>query len=216
MAGAQGGGLKRALVAALVPLAWCWRRFIERWIRVWSVARLQEATGRSVHPSNVVLGPVELQGTRNIELGTGALIYPGAYLETQGEGLIRIGNDVVLSRGVHIVAFARVTLGDGCMVGEYASLRDANHRLSDVSIRGSGHDCAPIDVGRNVWIGRGVTVLKGAHLGENSVIGANAVVTRPVPARGIVGACRRAPCADEGREIRCLLLRSSSWRRDRR
>jgi acetyltransferase-like isoleucine patch superfamily enzyme len=140
-----------------------------------------------VHASNVVLGPVDVLGTGNVRLGRDALIYPGVHLETQGAGRIEIGDGVVLSRGVHIVAFDRVTLGDGAMVGEYSSLRDANHRLSDESVRHSGHDHAPIAVGRNVWIGRGAAVLKGVTLGDSCVVAANAVVTRPVAAGTVVG-----------------------------
>lgn len=184
----DGRVLKRALVFLLVPIAGLWRRGVqERWLRVWSLARLQEATGAPVHASNVVLGPVDVQGTGNVRLGRGALIHPGVVLETQGAGRIEIGDGVVLSRGVHIVAFDCVTLGDGAMVGEFSSLRDANHRLSAESVRHSGHDSAPVAVGRNAWIGRGAAVLKGVTLGDSSVVGANAVVTRDVAAGNIVG-----------------------------
>jgi acetyltransferase-like isoleucine patch superfamily enzyme len=114
-------------------------------------------------------------------------------LETQGDGCIEIGDDVVLSRGVHIVAFERITLGAGTLVGEYASLRDANHRRSTHSVRHSGHAHAPITVGRNVWIGRGVTVLKGVTLGDSCVVGANAVVTQAVPAQAVVAGAPARP-----------------------
>jgi len=97
--------IKSLLVKALTPLAWCQRVIAQRWLRLWSLARLQEGIGRRIDPSNVVMGPVELHGTRNIYLGRGALIYPGVYLETQGAGTITLGDGVVLSRGVHIVAF---------------------------------------------------------------------------------------------------------------
>jgi len=179
--------MKALLATALTPLAWCRRVIFERWLRLWSMARLQEAIGQPIDSSNVVMGSIELHGTCNIRFGRNALIYPGVYLETQGAGVITLGDGVVLSRGVHIVAFERVTLGDGCMVGEYASLRDANHKPDEVSIRYSGHVSAPIDIGGNVWIGRGVTVLKGVNIGSNSVVGANAVVTRSVAAGQVVG-----------------------------
>ena len=79
------------------------------------------------------------------------------------------------------------------MVGEYASLRDANHRVGVAGgLRHSGHDSAPIHIGRNAWIGRGVTVLGGVTIGERAVVGANSVVTRDVPAGSIaVGAPAR-------------------------
>lgn len=184
----RGTGSGKALLArALAPLAWCRRVILERWLRLWSLARLQEAVGQPIDSSNVIMGAIELHGTCNIRFGRNALIYPGVYLETQGRGAITLGDGVVLSRGVHIVAFERVTMGDGCMVGEYASLRDANHKLDAVSIRESGHVSAPIDIDSNVWIGRGATVLKGVRIGSNSVVGANAVVTKNVGAQQIVG-----------------------------
>ncbi|MCP5284750.1 MAG: acyltransferase [Burkholderiaceae bacterium] len=182
------------LIGLLVPLAGVWRRLVaERWVRVWSAARLREVTGHAVHASNVILGVVETQGSANVRFGRRALVYPGVCLETQGRGVIEIGDDVVLSRGVHIVAHERVTLGPGTMVGEYTSLRDANHRRSATSVRDSGHDAAPIEIGRNVWIGRGVTVLKGARLGASCVVAANAVVTRDVPAGAAVAGIPARP-----------------------
>lgn len=179
--------VKTLLVQLLVPLAWCQRVLLERAQRVWALARLQEALGRRIDPSNVIMGHVELHGTRNIQFGRGALIYPGVYLETQGAGCITLGDDVVLSRGAHIVAFDRVTLGRGCMVGEYASIRDANHQIKPGSLRDSGHVCAPIELGPHVWVGRGASVLMGASVGDHSVIGANAVLTKPLGAQQIVG-----------------------------
>lgn len=191
---AGGSWLKQALTSALVPVAAGWRRLVvERWLRLWSAARLREAIGGPLHPSNVVLGPVEVHGSGRISFGQRAHIYPGVMLETQGEGCIEIGDDVVLSRGVHIVAFARVRLGKGAMVGEYTSLRDADHRRGGSSVRHSGHEHAPIDVGSQVWIGRGAAVLKGVTLGAGCVVGANAVVTRSVAAQAVVAGAPARP-----------------------
>jgi galactoside O-acetyltransferase len=39
----------------------------------------------------------------------------------------------------------------------------------------------PVDIGRNVWIGMNSTVMPGVSIGDNSVIGAGSVVTRPIP-----------------------------------
>jgi acetyltransferase-like isoleucine patch superfamily enzyme len=42
-------------------------------------------------------------------------------------------------------------------------------------------------VGSNVWIGYGACILRGVRVGDNSIIGTNAVVTRDVPANAVVG-----------------------------
>lgn len=173
--------LKVLLAQALMPVAWLLRVGAERLKPLWCFARLNEALAGRVHSTAMVLGPVTLEGTRHIDIGRHARIYPGVYLETQGAGRIILGDNVVLSSGVHIVAFDHVSIGDGAMLGEYTSVRDANHRLCSSAMRDSGFDVAPVRIERNVWIGRGVTVLKGVTIGSNSVIGANAVVTRSVP-----------------------------------
>ncbi len=164
----------------LWPLARVTRTLGGKLMALWSFARLGESLGKPLHGSNVILGPVAVEGTANIHIGRNARIYPGVLLETQGAGRIVLGDNVVLSRGVHIVAFDSVTLGDHCMVGEYASLRDADHQKSHLSMRDSGHVCAPIALDRNVWVGRGACILKGVQIGANCIIGANAVVTRDV------------------------------------
>ena len=177
--------LKKVLVTALYPFA-AFSNRLGPVCRLWANARLNSALGGTIHPSVVVLGTPELPGTRQITMGTNLYLYRDLYLETQESGRIKIGNDVVLSRGVHLVAFAGIVLENGVMIGEYSSIRDANHRvIAGSSVRHSGHLGTPVHIGRNVWIGRGVTILGGVTIGEGAVIGANAVVTKNIPAGAV-------------------------------
>jgi len=164
------------------------------WARLWAYTRLRARLSAAVPASVVVLGAPEIHGSAHILLGERLFLYPELYLETRGQGRITIGDDAVISRGVHIVSHAEVRIGAGSMIGEYASLRDANHRFGDgAAIRSSGYDARPIVIGRNVWIGRGVAVLAGVTIGDNAVVGANAVVTRDVAAGAVaVGVPARA------------------------
>jgi acetyltransferase-like isoleucine patch superfamily enzyme len=44
----------------------------------------------------------------------------------------------------------------------------------------------PVKIGRGVFIGARAIVLKGVTIGDRAVVGAGAVVTRDVPAGGVV------------------------------
>ena len=150
-------------------------------------AHLASALRFPLDPSVVVLGKSDVRGTGRIQIQRNCLLYPALYLETEENGLIEIGSGVVISRGVHIVSRARIQIGAGTMIGEYTSIRDANHaRLPEHPIRDSGHVAKPIVIGTEVWIGRGVTVLGGVTIGNGATIGANAVVTHDVAQGEIV------------------------------
>jgi acetyltransferase-like isoleucine patch superfamily enzyme len=151
--------------------------------RVQSHALLSSQLQSRLDPSVVILGPPEVHGTGKIRLGLNALLFPSIYLETEEYGSIDIGDGVVISSGVHIVSRAGVAIGSGTMIGEYASIRDANHaRDAELPIRYSGYDARPIVIGKEVWIGRGVAILKGVTIGDGATVGANAVVIHDIPA----------------------------------
>jgi acetyltransferase-like isoleucine patch superfamily enzyme len=144
--------------------------------------------------SVVVLGRPWVYGTGAVRIGKDGLLYPGLHFETQDPAMISIGDGVVLSRGIHLVAMAGITIGTGTMIGEYTSVRDANHhREPGVPMRYAGFQARPIVIGSEVWIGRGAIILAGVTIGDGATVGANAVVNRDVPAGAIVAGVPAVP-----------------------
>ena len=185
--------IKSLLLAPAVALARAARPFAGL-ARLWAFARLRAALPTRVPDTVVVLGAPEIHGTANIVLGEELYLYRDLYLETQERGRIEIGHGAVLSRGVHVFSFGSIHIGEGTLVGEYSSIRDANHAfLADGPLRDAGHTAQSIWIGDNVWIGRGVTILAGARIGDRAVIGANAVVTRDVAPGAIVAGVPARP-----------------------
>jgi acetyltransferase-like isoleucine patch superfamily enzyme len=100
-------------------------------------------------------------------------------------GRIEIGNGVFINYGASISAHQLVRIGDGCQLGSYACLMDNDyHQVEDREQPGVSR---PIVLGRNVWLGVRVIVLKGVTIGDNAVIGAGSVVTHDIPANCVAG-----------------------------
>jgi acetyltransferase-like isoleucine patch superfamily enzyme len=90
-----------------------------------------------------------------------------------------IGDDVFLNGGVSIEAWREVRIGSNVLMAPYASIIDDDRHEMEPGAR---RDKGPVIVGDNVWLGRNVAVLPGVRIGDGSVIGANSVVSRDIPA----------------------------------
>jgi serine acetyltransferase len=138
-------------------------------------------------------GPVRTVGRARVSFGERCRLGREVQFETTGAGEIVIGERVRINTGCILVANTRIHVGDDTLIGEYVSIRDADHGVAaDKPVRIQEQDAAEIRIGRDVWIGRGCCILKGVSIGNGAVIGANSVVTRDVPANSIsVGAPAR-------------------------
>lgn len=77
---------------------------------------------------------------------------------------------------------ARVTIGDDVQIGPNVQLLTATHPLDPDQRRDKWEAAEPITLENNVWLGGGVVVCPGVTIGENTVVGAGAVVTKDLPA----------------------------------
>jgi acetyltransferase-like isoleucine patch superfamily enzyme len=105
------------------------------------------------------------------------------------EGEVIIGDKTVLGQECTISAYKQVRIGEQCVIADRAMFIDFDHGMVEVerTIREQGIYKRDVNVGSNVWIGYGACVLRGVQVGDNAVIGTNAVVTADVPANAVVG-----------------------------
>jgi acetyltransferase-like isoleucine patch superfamily enzyme len=134
------------------------------------------------HPlhSGIVIGDDVILGyATRIDVPTGARV--------------EIGHRVKLTGHCVIAAAERVTIMMDAQVAEFCSIRDADHGVDgDRAVRDQPLRTAPVSIGTDAWIGRGVAVLRGSNVGEGAVVGANSVVTGNVsPGAIAVGAPAR-------------------------
>src|SRR5690625_4469398 len=77
---------------------------------------------------------------------------------------------------------APITLGDGVLIGPTVQLLTPTHPLDPQRRREGWEGGEPITIEDNVWLGGGAIICPGVTIGENSIIGAGAVVTKDIPA----------------------------------
>lgn len=104
------------------------------------------------------------------------------------EGRVEIGAKTVMGQECTISAYQHVRIGDECVIADRAMFIDFDHGVVEVErpIRLQGIYKRDVEVGNNVWIGYGACILRGVRVGDNSVVGTNAVVTKDVPANAVV------------------------------
>ena len=132
------------------------------------------------------IGPgcsLEVGRRGTLELGRWSWVGHGCKLRAH-EGVISIGAKTVLGQECTISAFQHVSIGRECVVADRVMLIDFDHGMVEVErpIRLQGIYKRDVRVGNNVWIGYGACILRGVTVGDNAVIGTNAVVAG-VPAR---------------------------------
>ena len=80
---------------------------------------------------------------------------------------------------------SRIRIGEACQLAPRVQLLTATHPVDPGPRRAGWEYGAPIALGDNVWLGGGVIVCPGVTIGDDTVVGAGAVVTRDLPA-GVV------------------------------
>jgi acetyltransferase-like isoleucine patch superfamily enzyme len=160
-----------------------WRYLWRRW--------LTRAGRRWVTDGPVFFGRgLELEVSRRGRVKFGRFVWIGDRTKIRcHEGEVEIGRKTVMGQECTISAYKRVRIGEQCVIADRAMFIDFDHGVVEVErpIRLQGIYKRDVVVGSNVWIGYGACVLRGVSVGDNAVIGTNAVVTKDVPANAIVG-----------------------------
>ena len=130
---------------------------------------------------------LEIGRTGEIRFGRFVWIGDGTKIRCH-EGVVEIGEKTVMGQECTISAYQRVRIGAECVIADRAMFIDFDHGVVEVErpIRVQGIYKRDVEVGSNVWIGYGACVLRGVRVGDNAVVGTNAVVTKDVPANAVV------------------------------
>lgn len=111
-------------------------------------------------------------------------------------GNINIGDNSMLN-GVSVTSYLKVNIGSNCQIASCTLITDTDfhpinpeQRYRESMGKKINHDMVnkkEINIGNNVWIGWGCTILKGVNIGDNSIIAAGSVVVNDIPKNVIAG-----------------------------
>lgn len=106
-----------------------------------------------------------------------SIISSGTLIVADHGGVISIENSYI-GRNSVIVSRKSITIKSNCQIAEMVVIRDQNHNFgkSDLTISEQGFTNSSIIIGKNVWLATKSTILAGSIIGNNTVVGANAVV----------------------------------------
>ena len=94
---------------------------------------------------------------------------------------VHMGNSVYANFNLTLVDDGQIYIGDHVMFGPNVTVATPNH---PIHVKMREHQLQynkDVYIGENVWIGSGVCIMPGVHIGKYSVIGAGAVVTKDIP-----------------------------------
>jgi acetyltransferase-like isoleucine patch superfamily enzyme len=178
------------------------------WLRGQLYRRLLGSVGR-----NVVFGRnLTLRHPRKIHVGDDVVLDDNCLLDAKGfanrgivlEDGVFVGRnsilmckdgDIHLRHGVNVSFFCeifssnRVTVGEKSMLAAYCYLMSGGSYDYESPVLMADQElfesAGPLEIGPGCWLGAKAVVLDGASIGAGSVIGAGAVVNRPVPPRSV-------------------------------
>ena len=130
--------------------------------------------------------PSLIMGEENISIGEGTRFNDGLWLYARAD--INIGQNCQFGALNNITCANNIVIGNGFLSGKWVTISDNSHGGTDMAslskMPAAREICSkgPIIIEDNVWVGDKATILGGVRIGQGAVIGANAVVTKDIPA----------------------------------
>lgn len=142
------------------------------------------------YPNVAIAKGVRIKDSLNVQGSVKVAIGSGTRLRNRvricGSGEVTIGCNVLLN-GPWIGCHNSITIGDECLISD-CFIVDTDYHNLEPHLRHcppGSKVSAPIVIERNVWIGARATVMKGVHIGADSVVGLGSIIRKSVP-QGVV------------------------------
>ncbi len=171
-----------------------------------ALAHLHRARGD--HPGALIARDVRVRGRLDrLRLGTGVAVFGPSTLSVEDGGGLT-GSALQIGEGTYVGEFANIRtagapirIGRGCLLAQGVTIVGSNHGTgADRPIVEQEWHGDGVEIGDDVWLGAGVTVLPGARIGDGCVVAAHAVVRGRIEPLTIVGGVPARPLGRRSRD----------------
>lgn len=138
----------------------------------------------------IVFSPLRLINPQNVFLGEEVYLYKQARIETIKQWgneyynpTIMIGNRVSFQQRLHLTCAKLVEIGDDTVVLPDVMITDINHSYREINknIMLQPIEVRETKIGKYCFLGMGARIMAGTKLGDNCIVGSNAVVSGTFP-----------------------------------
>jgi acetyltransferase-like isoleucine patch superfamily enzyme len=173
------------------------------WIYRWTFRSMGSAAFVSPFIQSVGLDCISLGNRSRISRDT-RLLALKSYGTQSFTPHISIGDNVSIGFGCTLSCVNRIEIGHDATIGDNVYIADSQHGYGNPALGILDQPLLPgqISIGQGAWIGYGAFVAGDVSVGERSVIGANSVVTRSVPAYTVVAGVPARPIKRFNHETR--------------
>lgn len=158
---------------------------MDKW-RSWVLSRKKGVQcGRNVVFKKAI--EIAVCDTGLLSIGDSSFIHAYVwFLLTKPRPIVHIGSSVYIGRYTVIAAKNSIEIGDYTIIAPRCYFVDHEHGFSNSDIiLNQSSILKSIKIGQDCYFGTGTVVTGGVTIGDGAVIGANAVVTKDIPANQI-------------------------------
>jgi acetyltransferase-like isoleucine patch superfamily enzyme len=136
---------------------------------------------RCVGKGTIVEPGTQIINSANVHIGNNCLLKEAIYIRAGTEGSIVIGDRAAINGFCRFFGHGSIEIGEDTQIGPCCLITTTDHDYrSDLET-----SFKRVLIGKGVWVGANVTILPGVEIGDYSVIGAGAVVTKSIPPQSI-------------------------------
>ena len=96
-----------------------------------------------------------------------------------------IGKGSFFNRNCSLICRENIEIGNDCLFGEDVKIYDNDHFVDANKIYKKKFKTSKVFIGKNVWVGNNVNILKQSMIYSNSIIGAMSLVTSDLKEPGV-------------------------------